>query len=217
MRFLRTATLRFRVLTLCILGLAVSCIDAVGEQGADGVDASVAPGRGGSGTTSGAGGAGSSSTSGEPGGSSSSGGVSSSGASGGSLNSSGSIPCGWSEICGTCGRHCTGGQDCSQGLCCPRGWIACPIPDGVGCTYTRIDSSNCGACSRRCAAGQQCSAAHCIATCGSEYGDSLFTCPLPDGGISCTDLLWDFSNCGYCGNTCAPGQECGGGSCGPSG
>jgi len=88
-----------------------------------------------------------------------------------------------------------------------------PLLDcGGSCVDPQTDTFHCGACGIACTGvpgpGQssigQCANGQCVAVC-------LDDADVCDG--ECTDLLWDFRNCGSCGNPCAGEQICCDGRC----
>ncbi|MDP3276997.1 MAG: hypothetical protein Q8Q09_17530 [Deltaproteobacteria bacterium] len=109
--------------------------------------------------------------------------------------------------CGACGMTCAGATpvcDTSAGRCssgCPSGLSRC---DGV-CVDTLTDTSHCGACT------SACSFANAVARCAS--GRCALSRCVPgsadcDGNPSngCETSTSSISNCGTCGNRCAPAQ-----------
>jgi len=138
--------------------------------------------------------------------------------------------------CGACGTACKNGGDggdggdgvlCWRGACgCPNGYTQC----GLECKKLSSDDLNCGACDNACKAPTNdadpawrcganvtpantkwtCLSSACELSCKPGFGDC--------NNVFCTDgceidLKVDPENCGACGNKCAAGQTCEGGSC----
>jgi hypothetical protein len=132
--------------------------------------------------------------------------------------------CGATQGCGVDGGsagvacnagYCTGGA-CQAGdaaLACPPYLISC----GGLCIDPLTNPSHCGA-TAGCgadagSAGTACSAGSCVnASCQCLGGQT--GCGGGDAGPAlCTNLKTDNSNCGSCGNVCAPAQACDDGAC----
>jgi hypothetical protein len=127
--------------------------------------------------------------------------------------------------CGACGAVCSNNHDdasvCSGGVCggyCATGWGNC---DGNlqtnGCeTDIFSDPDHCGACGTACptagAATRTCSFGVCIVTCADGFANCTNSTAISTEGCP-VNLNTDNSNCGACGNACASGQYCSGGTC----
>jgi len=86
---------------------------------------------------------------------------------------------------------------------------------GGVCVDALSDGDNCGGCGVVCGPGSSCASGVCLLT-APPAGVSLIDCAaqgLTDCGGFCTNLSSDASNCGACGNSCALGGYCQGGSC----
>ena len=122
------------------------------------------------------------------------------------------------QNCGASGNACATGQACRAGTClgqaCVSGQTVCSSYNGTVCTNTQTDFYNCGACGNSCytyvsnGMATGCVAGRCGATCNS----GLTACSS-SLNLVCTNLATDSSNCGACGNPCAPGQTCQAGTC----
>lgn len=98
-----------------------------------------------------------------------------------------------------------------------QGGCSAPLTDcGGQCVDLQSDTFHCGMCGNACAGvpgpGEssigECVDGICVAVCLEDADDC-------DG--TCTDLSWDFQNCGSCGNRCSDEQICCDGRCiGPS-
>jgi len=121
--------------------------------------------------------------------------------------------------CSTCGFGCPTGDTCVAGNCtAPASCNGGPICTGVqqccatGCTDIDTDPNNCSGCDNVCPAGDTCVAGVCTAPARCNHGPScsgtLQCCPA-----GCVDIDNDPSNCGQCGNSCAPGATCVGAVC----
>ncbi len=105
-------------------------------------------------------------------------------------------------LCGEDGELCSGSTFCSNAI----------DPIGCGCVDLEMDRLNCGACGTICDPGESCDAGSC--SCG-DTGDD---CDADGGEICCADLgcrntTNDPDNCGTCGTSCLPGEECRDGEC----
>jgi hypothetical protein len=124
--------------------------------------------------------------------------------------------------CGSCGTtcaisHATAG--CASGACtvaaCDANYADC---DGIawnGCeVHVTVDGMNCGTCGHVCptpthASFPSCSLGSCgIGACSAGYADCNNN---PADG--CETSITTDTNCGGCGNVCAPGKSCVSGSC----
>jgi hypothetical protein len=86
---------------------------------------------------------------------------------------------------------------------------------GGVCVDAVSDGDNCGGCGVVCGPGSSCASGMCLLT-APPAGVSLVDCAaqgLTGCGWFCTDLAVDAANCGACGNSCALGGYCQGGSC----
>lgn len=83
--------------------------------------------------------------------------------------------------------------------------------DCSGTCTTLADDSHCGSCDTSCAQGQHCGNGSCFSCAASAPN----YCPYPNGGGSCSDLVTDNLNCGWCGHACdeLAGQTCSNGTC----
>ena len=118
---------------------------------------------------------------------------------------SGRLPgCGYADIVGS-------GTPTSPG--------GCPNPDQTSCSGVCVDlasdDANCGACGNACAYNQSCSGdGRCMTadsiSCLPGYPTACSNAQHP---FYCVDTENDSQNCGACGNACAPGEGCYGGSC----
>lgn len=127
--------------------------------------------------------------------------------------------------CGTCGNKCAAGSKCRAGRCgCPQGFTEC----GDTCVDLKTSDANCGACGNVCPASdsyppippeQQHMVYACSnGKCGQKICEPQVYSFMPkwqdcDGDLSngCeVDVAAnDPKNCGVCGETCAPDQQCG--------
>ena len=102
----------------------------------------------------------------------------------------------------------------TDGTACQIGGICC----GGACVDPNTDHANCGGCGKACSAITVCTGGTCqrkvtlpqptvagATLCGAGQTDC--------GGGNCVDLATDAANCGACGNACAAGQVCFGGTC----
>ncbi len=82
-----------------------------------------------------------------------------------------SPPCGANATCNPQDNTCN----------CYPGYSPCPGTGARGaiCTQKLLDNNNCGGCGNVCSTGEGCLGGACICR--------LTTCPLPDGGSTCTD------------------------------
>jgi len=131
--------------------------------------------------------------------------------------------------CGACGAICPQGQSCQNSTCavsCSGGMTNC---NGT-CYNLRTNSLHCGTCTTPCPAGFSCRSGQC--TPPAPAGPTLApppvttaTAPLPTDSPcgrgetlcsgACTNLMTDPVNCAVCGRTCAMGEKCLDGRCGP--
>ena len=94
---------------------------------------------------------------------------------------------------------------------CSSGLTNC----GGSCVNTQTSIQHCGKCNSPCSSGQSCSGGKC-----GNYAVAMTLGPqalcTASGKLWCsgTCVSQDSSNCGSCGNKCAAGQGCSGGSCG---
>ncbi len=129
------------------------------------------------------------------------------------------------DNCGGCGEACSANHvnpSCYLGFCngtCDAGWADCnadKLSDGCE-TDPSADPAHCGACGQACSANHiampACTGGVCTRSCDAGFDD----CDADKLTNGCeTDLLTSESNCGFCGNACAPGQICDAGSCSSS-
>lgn len=119
--------------------------------------------------------------------------------------------------CGACGTICPAGSECISGHCqCGTGFCtgtqACCSSQ---CKDVKVDALNCGACGVSCQAGQSCVNGACgTPSCNPACAANQSCCPTSTGGVGCTDVQTDVSNCGSCGNACTGGATCNAGVCG---
>lgn len=123
------------------------------------------------------------------------------------------------DNCGACGNVCA--DICVSGSCgCPVGTL-CPDQQ---CHDLETETNNCGACGNACpftanpyppawhlifaCAGGQCN----VPSCSPRFLDCNDDFLEPDGD-GCETPVSDLNNCGACGHTCAPGEDCLGGRC----
>ena len=146
--------------------------------------------------------------------------------------------CSASQTCsgGKCGGACGPGQTGSQACgACNAGkqtrtcnadgtwsaWSTC-----AGGVNLQADSANCGSCGHACGAGVACQAGACACNgptsqpCGTcNAGTETRTCNADgtwNAWSACSggaNLQTDNANCGACGNSCAAGVTCQGGTC----
>jgi hypothetical protein len=94
------------------------------------------------------------------------------------------------------------------GAGCPEGQAMC----GGVCINVSGDPANCGGCGVVCGASESCVGSVCLAPAPSSNmvcaAQGLTNC----GGV-CTNTFNDSANCGACGNSCALGGYCEGGTC----
>ena len=132
---------------------------------------------------------------------------------------------------GTCA--CPAGQYDSNGLCCPNGTsnssgVCCPTGTtncSGACVNLSTDPNNCNTCGTPCSAPANatptCVGGTCGFVCNAGYSYSNgICCPnstpghvMANCGGTCVDLSTDPNNCNTCGNRCATGQSCVGGTC----
>jgi len=143
--------------------------------------------------------------------------------------------CGPYESCFNGSCACEGAMGTSEQ--CLTGQSCC---QGLGCRWLGTDPTSCGACGVGCQPGEtcetgvcQCGATTCNAgqsCCGSpatcrssddvlcvcggvQCRSGQLCCALPSGGDACTTTQYDSRNCGACGRTCGPGENCQSGVC----
>lgn len=123
--------------------------------------------------------------------------------------------------CGDCDNDCTALPNvsmarCSEGACtglvCSQGFADCNGLAQDGCEQALNTETDCGGCDMPCAvahAQADCGSGECrTGTCDEGFGD----CD-GDSRNGCEATLSEPSNCGACGNACAAGTQCLGGSC----
>ncbi len=124
-----------------------------------------------------------------------------------------------STNCGDCGKKCPDGFVCNGGTCIDP-CKASNLPDTCNgaCTNLTRDDSNCGACGNRCdrtgpgapplpsdmyygCVSSECAKPKCafagMANCNGDPSDG------------CEAAIHTNENCSKCGDTCAPGKQCG--------
>jgi len=129
--------------------------------------------------------------------------------------------------CGACGKACAADVLCWRGACgCPNGYTQC----GTECKKLGSDDLIWGACGNVCKAPTDPSDPAWICGSGVTPAHTQWSCMTAACGLSCkggfgncnndlcldgceVDLKTDALNCGACGNKCAAGQTCEGGSC----
>ncbi len=120
--------------------------------------------------------------------------------------------------CGRCGHACGLGQ-CRTGACScntsPGSVALCPDDPTTGtCVDLAASASNCGACGNVCTSGETCASCAvgegCVGKCVCSPPKQV--CGTGSAAV-CTNVSTDPANCGSCGNACAAGQVCSGGTC----
>ena len=121
------------------------------------------------------------------------------------------------QNCGGCGadlsmgqtantHNCAAGRTCSNSTCtsvCDPTETDCGFG---GCANTQTDSNHCGSC-QGCGFGAYCEMGNCtFSSCAS--GETRCT-----NNRSCTNLQFDNTNCGTCGNNCGTTSLCVAGMC----
>ena len=114
------------------------------------------------------------------------------------------------EDCGACGTHCStvnGEPSCTTRGCliaCDEGYDDCDDDVDTGCeTRLATDASHCGACGNECTnenGSSRCVDGECSPRCDGGFGDCDGD---PSNGCE-TDVRTSVSNCGACGERCAP-------------
>lgn len=116
------------------------------------------------------------------------------------------------QNCGACANACGANEICTGGACqgCPAGEVVC----GNSCIDTDTNPAHCGGCGQVCdltnVNQHGCVAGSCtVGTCDGGFGD----CDA-DASNGCeVDLNTTAAHCGACGNACAAGENCCGGTC----
>jgi hypothetical protein len=115
------------------------------------------------------------------------------------------------NCCGNCTHPCPTGWFCSNGGCCEsRSQTFC----GGRCVDVQSDTNNCGNCSNACPLYQTCSGGNCIPDTTGCPPNQIRCSDVP-GPLGCRAAQVDVFNCGFCGNTCNPGEQCLNGACCP--
>ncbi len=126
--------------------------------------------------------------------------------------------------CGACGNACPDGVRCNDGVCgCPAGQTECRGRFGAFCADLSSDDGNCGACGNFCmdpedadppppnmrygCAKGKCEQLVCIGSWRNCNGDLEDGCEVDIEAEIAPGLL-DPNNCGACGVSCGPGEEC---------
>ena len=123
---------------------------------------------------------------------------------------------GWD--CGTVSPLPNGAGTCSAGNCkitaCLAGFADCDGNAANGCETSLSTTQNCGSCGHVCTSDNAVTVCLGGVTCIPTCNPGWTFCGDPAGG--CT-INWqkDPSNCGGCGGTCASGEYCMKGACGP--
>jgi hypothetical protein len=127
------------------------------------------------------------------------------------------------QNCGGCDKPCAAPANglalCADGMC-DYTCAGSDFPDKCapgGCVNQQTDAEHCGDCDAPCAApvsGEATGAAVCeAATCGATCGAATPTECDVTGGKACVDVQKDSQHCGSCATGCAPGTQCGAGTC----
>jgi hypothetical protein len=125
--------------------------------------------------------------------------------------------------CGACGTVCSANNvtaTCTAGVCdgmCNAGFADCDMnlqSDGCEVATQGSDIKNCGACGTVCSANHvtaaTCSGGACTSPCAAGFDNCNGN--LQSDGCE-TNVSSNNSDCGTCGNVCAGGTSCSGGSC----
>jgi hypothetical protein len=130
-----------------------------------------------------------------------------------------------SANCGMCGNRCAEGTYCRDGRCvdgvpppptCYAPLATCKTPEGWGfCADIFRDPGHCGGCDIRCPEGTYCGDGKCLegAPPPPPCEQPRMLCESPRGGLFCTDVLYDPTNCGACKNVCPADSYCKEGVC----
>lgn len=119
------------------------------------------------------------------------------------------------QACGDTLEPCGKGERCAAGKCVKDQCAPGLTNTDSGCVNLDSDASNCGAPDATCSGiigltgciGQSC---FCdLGECRGSCGGSREVCDTRD----CVNMASDPAHCGACGNKCAPGQFCKGGTC----
>jgi len=123
--------------------------------------------------------------------------------------------------CGGCGITCGPGETCNGGTCQCNGGAECTGAQvccgAAGCVNPNNDEGHCGGCDVMCGGDETCTSRVC--SCGDDDGAAGMgaacaageTCC--EGTGDCVDTDDDRNNCGGCGISCGPMEDCVGGRC----
>ena len=118
------------------------------------------------------------------------------------------------DDCSDCGDACefaNAGAACEDGSCvmgeCDAGWADCDADAANGCETELGTVDDCGGCGDACSydnASGLCTEGACeMGACDANYGDCN-----ADAADGCETALTSNDNCGACGNTCGPLENC---------
>jgi len=121
--------------------------------------------------------------------------------------------------CGACGVACASGQTCASGVCTVSSGTGATCSSGIVCSCGPPQGT--GGTGGSCAASCSSNVCSCSPPAGVTNGSGVGFCPViqPCGAgltacnSACVNAQTDMNNCGACGNVCAQGQACTGGTC----